>query len=104
MTIFDSFMIWFHLDCIVQLNKSYYIATNVCSRKSATILVISLTDIVHTVQVIPTNFYVMPCLKTRSDSASSLRHKWLHLPNNDYLAYTYFDGYFAEPPFQSEFA
>ena len=31
-----SCMIWFHFDCIVQLKKSYYIATNVCSRKSAT--------------------------------------------------------------------
>ena len=29
-------MIWFHLDCIMQLKWSYHIATNVCSRKSAT--------------------------------------------------------------------
>ena len=29
-------MIWFHFDCIMQLKKSYYIATNVGSRKSAT--------------------------------------------------------------------
>ena len=29
-------MIWFHFDCIMQLKKSYYIATNVYSRKSAT--------------------------------------------------------------------
>ena len=36
MIIVDSCMIWFHFDCIMQLNKSYYIATNVCSRKSAT--------------------------------------------------------------------
>ena len=28
--------IWFHLDCIMQLKESYYIATDVCSRKSAT--------------------------------------------------------------------
>ena len=34
--IVDSCMIWFHLDCIVQLKLSYYIATNACSRKSAT--------------------------------------------------------------------
>ena len=32
----DSCIIWFHLDCIMQLKKSYYIATNVSSRKSAT--------------------------------------------------------------------
>ena len=32
----DSCMIWFHFDCIMQLKKSYHIATNVCSRKSAT--------------------------------------------------------------------
>ena len=31
----DSCMIWFHFDCIMQLEKSYYIATNVCSKKSA---------------------------------------------------------------------
>ena len=34
--IVDSCMIWFHFDCIMQLKKSYYIITNVCSRKSAT--------------------------------------------------------------------
>ena len=32
----DSCMIWFHFDCIMQLKKSYHIATNVSSRKSAT--------------------------------------------------------------------
>ena len=32
----DSCMTWFHFDCIMQLKKSYYIATNVGSRKSAT--------------------------------------------------------------------
>ena len=31
-----SCMIWFHFDCIMQLKKSYYIATIVCSSKSAT--------------------------------------------------------------------
>ena len=36
MTIADSCIIWFHLDCIMQLKKSYYIATNVSSRKRAT--------------------------------------------------------------------
>ena len=36
MIIFDFCMIWFHFDCIMQLKKSYHIATNVCSRKSAT--------------------------------------------------------------------
>ena len=36
--IVDSCMILFHFDCIMQLKKSYYIATNVCSRKSATTL------------------------------------------------------------------
>ena len=36
MIIFDSCMIWFHVACIMQLKKSYHIATNVCSRKSAT--------------------------------------------------------------------
>ena len=36
MTIVDSCMIWFDFDCIMQLQKSYHIATNVCSRKSAT--------------------------------------------------------------------
>ena len=35
MIIADSCTIWIHLDCIMQLKKSYYIATNVCSRKSA---------------------------------------------------------------------
>ena len=34
--IVDSYMIWFHFDFIMQLKKSYHIATNVCSRKSAT--------------------------------------------------------------------
>ena len=37
MVIVDSCMIWFQFDCIMQLKKSYQIATNVCSRKSATI-------------------------------------------------------------------
>ena len=32
----DSCIIWFHLDCIMQLKKSYYIATNVGSKESAT--------------------------------------------------------------------
>ena len=32
----DSCMILFNFDCIRQLKKSYHIATNVCSRKSAT--------------------------------------------------------------------
>ena len=36
MIIVDSCMIWFHFDCIMQLKKSYHIATNVCSRRSAT--------------------------------------------------------------------
>ena len=36
MVIVDSCMIWFHFDCIMQLKKSYHIATNVRSRKSAT--------------------------------------------------------------------
>ena len=36
MIIVDSCMVWFHFDCIIQLKKSYHIATNVCSRKSAT--------------------------------------------------------------------
>ena len=36
MIIVDSCMIWFHFHCTVQLKKSYHIATNVCSRKSAT--------------------------------------------------------------------
>ena len=34
--IVDSYMILFHFDCIMQLKKSYDIATNVCSRNSAT--------------------------------------------------------------------
>ena len=36
MIIVDSCMIWFHFDCIMQLKKSYHIATNVYSRKRAT--------------------------------------------------------------------
>ena len=36
MIIVDSCIILFHFDCIMQLKKSYYIATNVCSRKSST--------------------------------------------------------------------
>ena len=36
LAIADSCMIWFHFDCIMQLKKSYHIATNVCSKKSAT--------------------------------------------------------------------
>ena len=36
MIIVDSCMIWFHFDCIMQLEKSYHIATNVCNRKCAT--------------------------------------------------------------------
>ena len=32
----DSCMIWFHFDCIMQLKKSCYIATDVGCRKSAT--------------------------------------------------------------------
>ena len=32
----DSCIIWFHFDCIIELKKSYDIATNFCSRKSAT--------------------------------------------------------------------
>ena len=36
MIIADSCIIWFHFDCIIQLKKSYHIATNVCSRKRAT--------------------------------------------------------------------
>ena len=35
MIIVDSCKIRFNLDCIMQLKKSYYIASNVCSRKSA---------------------------------------------------------------------
>ena len=36
MIIVDSFIIWFHLDRVMQLQKSCYIATNVSSTKSAT--------------------------------------------------------------------
>ena len=36
MVIVDSCMIWFDFDCIMHLKKSHHIATNVCSRKSAT--------------------------------------------------------------------
>ena len=36
MIIVDSCMIWLHLDCIMQLKNSGHIATNICSRKSAT--------------------------------------------------------------------
>ena len=36
MIIVDSSIIWFHLGCIMQLKKSYYIASNTSSRKSAT--------------------------------------------------------------------
>ena len=36
MVIVDSCMIWFQFDCTMQLKKLYHIATNVCSRKSAT--------------------------------------------------------------------
>ena len=36
MIMVDSCIIWFHLDCIMQLKKSYYIVTNVSSSKSAT--------------------------------------------------------------------
>ena len=36
MIIVDLCIILFYLDCIMQLKKSYYIATNVCNRKSAT--------------------------------------------------------------------
>ena len=32
----DFCMIWFNFDCIMQLKKSYHIAINVSSRKSAT--------------------------------------------------------------------
>ena len=35
MIIVDSCMILFHFDCIMQLKKSYHIATNICSRESA---------------------------------------------------------------------
>ena len=43
MIIVDLCIIWFHLDCIMQLKLSYYIATNVCRGENATTLVISLT-------------------------------------------------------------
>ena len=46
MIIVDSCMIWFHFDCIMRLKKSYHIATNVCSRKSATIFG-DLPDCLH---------------------------------------------------------
>ena len=36
MIIVDSRTIWFRFDCIMQWKKSHHIATNVCSRKSAT--------------------------------------------------------------------
>ena len=36
MVIVDSCILIFHLDCILQLKLSYYIATIECSRKSAT--------------------------------------------------------------------
>ena len=36
MIIVDSCMILFYFDCLMKLTKSYHIATNVCSRKSAT--------------------------------------------------------------------
>ena len=36
MTIVDSCMIWFNFDCVMQYKKSYHVATNVCSRRSAT--------------------------------------------------------------------
>ena len=35
MNMIDYCMIWFHFDCIMQLKNSNHIATNVCSRKSA---------------------------------------------------------------------
>ena len=50
MIIFDSCIIWFHLDYIMQLKLSCYIATNVSSRKSATTFGISLTDQVSMIQ------------------------------------------------------
>ena len=43
MIIVDSYMIWFHFDCIMQLKKSYDTATNVCKEKVLLLLVISLT-------------------------------------------------------------
>ena len=36
MIVVDSCIIWFYLGCIMHLKKSCYIATNVCSRRSAT--------------------------------------------------------------------
>ena len=36
MVIVDFCMLWFYFDFIMQLRKSYHIATNICSRKSAT--------------------------------------------------------------------
>ena len=36
MIIVNSCIIWFYLDCIMKLKKSYSIATNVGSRKGAT--------------------------------------------------------------------
>ena len=38
MVIVDFCMIWYNFDCIMQQKKSYHIAANVCSRKSATTL------------------------------------------------------------------
>ena len=35
MILVDACIIWFDLDCIMQLGKSFYIATDVCSRKCA---------------------------------------------------------------------
>ena len=43
MIIVDSCMIWFHFDCVMQLKKSYHIATNVWTEKVLLLLVISLT-------------------------------------------------------------
>ena len=43
MIIVDSCMIWFHFDCVMQLKKSYHIATNVWAEKVLLLLVISLT-------------------------------------------------------------
>ena len=36
MIMVDQFIIWFHLDCIVQFQYCCYFATNVCCKKSAT--------------------------------------------------------------------
>ena len=36
MIIIDLCILWFHSDRTMQLNKSYYIATNISSRKVAT--------------------------------------------------------------------